>query len=142
VVDQLALRTIPPAISPRGEQIAVIHLPAIDVQRDRRVIRQCIGEYVVLKGWNQAAGIADPGTDPPLFSEPKAALPLLLHVVLSHVEPPLYDALDTPDSGVIMQRCLLARTPGHDHDRVAGIGIAMKQTPGIAILARSKVPLG
>ncbi len=120
------------------EDVAVIHFAAVDVQRDGWIRPAAIAPACDIRTAESGSPrihvvasihglLAGTGKTPSRFVD---------EIVLTDYHAAVHDAFDTPDPGMVVERCALTRAPGHDHYGVAAGGIAMEQPACVAVRPR------
>src|SRR5690606_34849273 len=133
VVAQRALQATIGAVRLALEHVAARHLAAVDVQGHGDGVVTGIRDAVVLVGRNQAPGAADARDVGVARLEAKDVAGAADELVLLHVDAADPDALHAPHAGVVVDRRALPGAPGHDHDRVVALAVAVHQAPRVVV---------
>ena len=132
-VGELLLTAPKPIRFERLENGAMVHRSAIDMNRDRGGIRGGVVDRVVLEGRDQATRHADAGSHCLLRLESAQIAIDLEQIVLGHLHATLKNAVDTPDSSVIVKWSPLSRSPDHGDHLVTIAGAAVEQPSGVVV---------
>src|SRR5262245_12357802 len=129
------------AVRARQENVAGVHLAAVRMDGDRRLVGRVL-DRVVVHGRDERAGLADTGLDDLVAMEPRdVVLDRSVQVVAGHADVAPVHAFDAPHPAVIVDRRPLAGAPHHDDDREALRGIDVKQVARVAVGLRDEASL-